>query len=377
MVRKRIALVFIGNYKSWSGGIIYILNIINTLNEFEDIKKPEILIIHSKDAPIEDVLKINYPYLQLQQYSPSILTLLINRISRNLFHRNFLKTAIQGNIPYSIYPYNAHIAFEDIPKKIYWIPDFQYLHLPQMFSPKELKSTTLRHRYISTQNDPVVFSSHDAMKDYKINYPDFKNKLILLKFAQQLPHYAHLNIHALKLKFNIEKPYFFVPNQFWKHKNHLTVLKAIEHARSQNKETLVVFSGNENDHRNKTHIDQLRNYIIENKLEEHIRFLGFIDRLEQLAIMNHAIAIIQPSLFEGWSTVVEDAKAMNKFILLSNIPLHKEQIQINCAFFEPLSQIELAELMLKFSAIEVPVLPYDYNKNIEEFKDTLSELILN
>ena len=52
MVRKRIALVFIGNYKSWSGGIIYILNIINTLNEFEDIKKPEILIIHSKDAPI-------------------------------------------------------------------------------------------------------------------------------------------------------------------------------------------------------------------------------------------------------------------------------------------------------------------------------------
>ncbi len=40
------------------------------------------------------------------------------------------------------------------------------------------------------------------------------------------------------------------------------------------------------------------------------RFLGFIDRGEQLQLMKNSIAIVQPSLFEGWSTVVEDTKAM-------------------------------------------------------------------
>jgi len=34
---------------------------------------------------------------------------------------------------------------------------------------------------------------------------------------------------------------------------------------------------------------------------------------------------VQPSLFEGWSTVVEDARALGKPIVLSDIPVHLEQ----------------------------------------------------
>ena len=64
-------------------------------------------------------------------------------------------------------------------------------------------------------------------------------------------------------------------------------------------------------------------------LRDDIRFLGFIPREEQLMIMKGARAIIQPSFFEGWSTVVEDAKAVNSFIVLSNLEVHKEQIQRN------------------------------------------------
>jgi glycosyltransferase involved in cell wall biosynthesis len=56
-------------------------------------------------------------------------------------------------------------------------------------------------------------------------------------------------------------------------------------------------------------------------------FLGFIDRREQLLIMKGARAVVQPSLFEGWSTVVEDAKAMNQFVIASDLEVHKEQLQ--------------------------------------------------
>jgi hypothetical protein len=82
-------------------------------------------------------------------------------------------------------------------------------------------------------------------------------------------------------------------------------------------------------------------YIHLNDLHDNIRILGYMDRVEQLCIMKHSIAIIQPSLFEGWSTVVEDAKALNKYVLLSNLDVHREQISINASFFDPFNKEDL------------------------------------
>jgi hypothetical protein len=50
--------------------------------------------------------------------------------------------------------------------------------------------------------------------------------------------------------------------------------------------------------------------------------VGFIDRAEQTMLLKNAISIVQPSLFEGWSTVVEDAKALNQYMILSDIPVN-------------------------------------------------------
>jgi len=41
--------------------------------------------------------------------------------------------------------------------------------------------------------------------------------------------------------------------------------------------------------------------------------------------MRRAAAILQPSRFEGWSTVVEDAKTLGKPILVSDLSVHREQ----------------------------------------------------
>jgi glycosyltransferase involved in cell wall biosynthesis len=41
--------------------------------------------------------------------------------------------------------------------------------------------------------------------------------------------------------------------------------------------------------------------------------------------MKYSIALINPSLFEGWSSTVEEAKSLGKRIILSDIPIHREQ----------------------------------------------------
>ncbi len=38
------------------------------------------------------------------------------------------------------------------------------------------------------------------------------------------------------------------------------------------------------------------------------------------------MAVVQPSHFEGWSTLVEDAKTLGKPLFVSNLPVHREQL---------------------------------------------------
>jgi hypothetical protein len=57
------------------------------------------------------------------------------------------------------------------------------------------------------------------------------------------------------------------------------------------------------------------------------------------------MAVVQPSLFEGWSTVVEDARALGKRQFLSDIQVHVEQNPPNAVYFSPHSPEALARVI--------------------------------
>jgi glycosyltransferase involved in cell wall biosynthesis len=61
--------------------------------------------------------------------------------------------------------------------------------------------------------------------------------------------------------------------------------------------------------------------------------------------MIHSIAVINPSLFEGWSTSVEEAKVLNLNIILSHIPVHLEQNPQHGIFFPPHDPNKLADIL--------------------------------
>jgi glycosyltransferase involved in cell wall biosynthesis len=61
--------------------------------------------------------------------------------------------------------------------------------------------------------------------------------------------------------------------------------------------------------------------------------------------MHHAVAFINPSRFEGWSTSVEEAKSMGKQIVLSDIPVHREQAPSRGFFFADNDPRALADSM--------------------------------
>ena len=68
-----------------------------------------------------------------------------------------------------------------------------------------------------------------------------------------------------------------------------------------------------------------------------------------IALMLHSIAVINPSKSEGLSNTVEQAKALGKAVILSNISIHKEQKGNNFFYFNPDNYLELAAILFKLS----------------------------
>lgn len=84
--------------------------------------------------------------------------------------------------------------------------------------------------------------------------------------------------------------------------------------------------------------------------------------------MKEAVAIIQPSLFEGWSTVVEDAKAMNQCIIASDLSVHREQLADEGNFFNPHQPESLAVyLEALYHQKSLPRYTKNYSQKVQEF----------
>jgi len=363
--RKHITLIYQYN-ENWIGGTYYILNIVRSLKFLDDRLLPAITIVFDLGTSIDEVKAIEYPYIDFVETNLKFnrFETLVNKFSLRLFGKRFFKKKLPFKKVENFYPLPDYINPINIDRYFYWIPDFQERYLPEFFSNSELRHRAISHNNIISSESPVVFSSYNAQNDYNTFYPNNKNKQEVLQFVSIIDkQYNDLSFEDLSKKYEIVKPYFIVCNQFWKHKNHYRVLNALLSMENKD-EFQILFTGKEFDFRYPNYPNELRSYISENKLDKIVKYLGFIGRNEQLQLMNNSIAIIQPSLFEGWSTVVEDAKAINHLILLSDIPLHREQIGDNCLFFDPYSSESLSECMktaFKFKH----VVKTDYEKNIK------------
>lgn len=371
--RARVGLLYSYN-ENWIGGTYYILNLISALNTVNDEKKPIVVLLTETKQNVDKVkLETNYPYLDYINYpiKHGLIKRGINKVLSYIgltpFPRNISNPEID-----LLYPnYTRGIVNEKL-SKIYWIPDLQEAFLPDLFTEEQIQRRKDRQRNIAETGDFLVFSSKDSQNHYNKLYPNSKPEQFVMSFAVTHPNLDNDEKKLILSKYQLEKEYYFIPNQFWAHKNHITVLKALKEIKKVQRNIQFVFSGKEHDHRSTNYVEKLKTYIHNQKLEDNVKFLGFIPRDEQLIILKNSVAVIQPSLFEGWSTVVEDAKAQNKFIFLSDLPVHLEQIQENCVFFERLNHEDLANKLLQTN---IDVKEKDYRENIKKFGNDFLEII--
>ncbi len=366
-LRKKLGLIF-SNNSQWIGGTYYIINLIYALSILEDSVKPELLILSNRKDFDYLLSQVEYPYIsfELMDENPQqFVGKLINKVFRRLLGKKLITRRMSAEVD-AIFPFEKNNFFANIPleKQIYWIPDFQDKQLPHFFTKDDLEKRDKRNSWIAYHSKKLVVSSNAVLNDLELFYPDYKTKVQVVHFAVTHPQFEHLNIDELKQQYLLPNDYFFAPNQFWAHKNQITIIKSVLELKKQGIEITVAFSGKENDNRNPDYFPNLKKFVIENDLTQNVKFLGFLDREVQLQLMKNAKAIIQPSLFEGWSTVIEDAMAMNQTIIASDLEVNKEQLGIEGIYFERNDHIDLAKkLREQYNSIH----KYNYIQKVQNF----------
>jgi len=193
-----------------------------------------------------------------------------------------------------------------------------------------------------------MLSSQNAHEDFARFAPDHAQKARVVPFPSLLAFEPLANDPLeTQHKFHLPEKFALVANQFWAHKNHALVVEALALLQRAGMKVPVVMTGLTSDHRDPANksFSALLQAIAAAGLNEQITILGLVPYTDLVNLMRTAALIIQPSRFEGWSTVIQDAVALGRPLVCSDIGVHREQVSNAIGFFGTDRPDRLAELI--------------------------------
>lgn len=222
----------------------------------------------------------------------------------------------------------------------------------------------------------VICPAHDLMHRYCRSFPEvakgeywfrevfFRNmaksadvvctdsQLGRRQFIQTYRDYMHKGIEICVLPFvapphiweareeNIETPerFIFYPAQFWTHKNHINLVKAVELIKDKLPDIKLILVGSE-----KNSLGMVKRYIQEHDLDKQVLIYGFINNEKMVYLYRHAVAMFMPSYYGPTNIPPLEAMALGCPVAVSNNFAMGEQVGKAGLLFSPDSPEEIAD----------------------------------
>jgi glycosyltransferase involved in cell wall biosynthesis len=360
MDANRLKLGIIFNFNpSWMGGIIYILNLIRTLNFLNDDEKPEIVLFYRADLK-KFADQIKYPYFNPVEWDfPAVYS---GYIKSWLSGKNkFIDKIIRQHSLDGLYPvHDFPVRTKSHTRLVCWYADLQHKHYPGFFRHRKLLERSMRIRFILKNSDTLVLSSQAVKDDFRKFFRlDDRMNVHIFHFVSVIDDLSGLDINVVREKYKLPVKYFMISNQFHKHKNHKVLLTALALLRQKDSKVHLAMTGRFPDATHSPYMKELHELINMHNLHSQISLLGIIPRNEQLLLMKHSQAVLQPSLFEGWSTVIEDAMSLQVPVVASDLRVNIEQLGEKGTYFSPHNAEDLASILYSFPERNLNVRLYD------------------
>jgi len=345
----KVAFSLIGG-ASWTGGLNYLKNLISVLADHKHLQiEPVLFVSQNSDNRSVELLK---PYLSQSPIPISVFRYgFLNQIHQN-FNSHVLQRDYKLEREYRrakidvVFQHGCWMGARFPIPTVAWITDMQHKHLPDMFGFRNYYRREIMFRLMTRYANRIMVSSEDAKRDCEYYYANSIGKVRSVPFAVDIPTTAlNLDPKIIRDSYDIPEKFIYLPNQLWRHKNHFVIVNALVLLKKRFDKITVVSSGKAMDHRHPSHPKMILELVRNRGLVNRFRFLGLIPYDHVIALMRASCAVLNPSLFEGWSTTVEEAKSLGIRLILSDIPIHREQSMGNIAYFDPNNQLSAANVL--------------------------------
>lgn len=242
-----------------------------------------------------------------------------------------------------IYPCGDKISFMLDTPAVITVFDLMHRYLsefPEIAAPEIYRSRERSYTNIAKYGRRILVDSLVGKQQMIECYDSdgwLAEKVSILPFIA--PDYVYESANCAKYPNPVKfEKYIFYPAQFWKHKNHKNLIKAMADLREKGILVNAVFCGSG---KNAYHevIDLIKKY----QMEEQIVILGYVSNEEMVALYQNARALVMPT-FGGPTNIPQlEAFVLGCPVATSRIYGIPEQVGDAALLFNPDSVAEIAE----------------------------------
>jgi glycosyltransferase involved in cell wall biosynthesis len=337
-MKKKIAFVILDyELAQWSGGVSYYKNLINFASKINNFNFT--IFTNSKKFIKENIIKKDKRNVIIKEIFFLKKNNFFNALRKSIifFFRNdyFLYFLLKSE-KIRILSHRKLFINHSI-KSIGWIPDLQHKVYKRFFTKKFYLQ---REKYVINElanTDKIFVSSLQIRKEFK-KYYGIYNKIVPLRVLS-------------KEKYSVKSPikkYILFPAQFWEHKNHEFLLEIAKIIKKKKINIKIYFCGKVDNYKNQNHFKLINDKIYKLKLDKIIKNFGEVSIKQLNKLQKECLAFVNPSFYEGWSTINEEARSNLKYIFLSDISGHREQNNYGSIYFNLNSPKDFVKKLQKF-----------------------------
>ncbi|MBK8085089.1 MAG: hypothetical protein IPK28_15385 [Devosia sp.] len=247
----------------WTGGYVYLKNTLGLINSRLTAEiEPWVFLSPEEERkfgaelqPLVGGRVIVDPAISVSGRGPSLARAIVTGRDAAL-ERLLLAAGIDVAFESASF-YGARFAVPTIS----WIPDFQHRHMPEMFGRLNWWRRDLGFRMQIRSGRAVMLSSRTALADLERFYPEARGRGQVVRFAIDVDPAPYLGRgEEMRATYALPERYFFMPNQFWRHKNHSVIVEALGVLRAAGRLAAlppVILTGQPKDARNPAHFENL------------------------------------------------------------------------------------------------------------------------
>jgi len=264
-----------------------------------------------------------------------------------LAQQKYIKTLNEYDLDLVFYPSSSNLSFlTDIPSVV-TVHDLQHRINPQF---KEVsaggrwENREYTYSNISKTAFKILVDSQVGKEDLINFYKTDPDKVVILPYLA--PSYISKNIRIDEAKavcknLGLPEKFIFYPANFWPHKNHLGLVRAIYDLKKKGKMVNLVLTGSKE--ADFSSFNEVSNYVKIHGLAKQVLFLGYVDNNQISAIYKASSFLIMPTFFGPTNIPILEAWVMGTPVITSDIRGCRDQLGKAGLLINPESSSDMAK----------------------------------